>query len=142
MFLFFFRISSLFLFLFHCFDSLLSIILNSIFQSWLNLSFHLKLYQNLIELTLFCLSNLSYSSFFFASSAFLLASNSSLLFCIANVMLLVPEGFYPAFSSEIEARFFINAALNLSIGGAYYPSLRYSLSRPFELVLVKLGDLG
>ena len=100
-------------------------------------------------LTLFYLSNLSFSSFFFASSYFNFASNSSLLFCIARFIPLVLDGFYAALSSVlvVENTFLVKAALNLSIGGivAYAcegPSFKYSLSRVFEEVLVKLGDLG
>jgi hypothetical protein len=80
-----------------------------------------------------------------ASSAFLFASNSSLLCCIARFIELVLEGFSTALSPPWEAclaRLFWRAALNLSTGAWYYYSLRYWRSSVFELVLVKLGLFG
>lgn len=96
-------------------------------------------------LTLFYLSNLSWSSFFFASSALRLASNSSLRLSIILFIALVLEGFSTCLSvTEVPylASDFNIAALNLSTGADYYYSFKYYLSNVFKLVFVKLGLFG
>lgn len=64
---------------------------------------------------------------------------------MARVMLLVPEGFWDAASSDwaVWWTFFIKAYLNLScVTVAASPSFRYYRSRAFEEVFWKLGDFG